>query len=56
MMMLAHPDVSEILFTYWVFTKQKTIQFQKIEHTVTREEARRFVKEKMYDYLEKLNN
>lgn len=56
MMMLAHPDVSEILFTYWVFTKQKTIQFQQIEHRVTREEARRFVKEKMYDYLEKLNN
>jgi hypothetical protein len=56
MMMLANPDCDEISFNYWVFTKQKTIQFQKIERTVTREEALRFVKDKMYDYLEKLNN
>ena len=56
MMMLANPGCSEVAFYYWVFTKQKTIQFQRIEHIVTKEEALRFVKDKMYDYLEKLNN
>lgn len=56
MMMLANPDCNEVAFNYWVLTKQKTIQFQQIEHIVTREECERFVKEKMYDYLEKLNN
>ena len=56
MMMLANLDCNEVAFNYWVFTKQKTIQFQQIEHIVTREECERFVKEKMYSYLEKLNN
>jgi len=56
MMMLANPGCNEVAFYYWVFTKQKTIQFQQIEHIVTKEEALRFVKDKMYDYLEKLNN
>lgn len=55
MMMLAHPETNEIWFNYWVFTKQKTIQFQQIEHIVSRDEATRFVKDKMYDYLEKLS-
>ena len=55
MMMLAHPETDEIGFNYWVFTKQKTIQLQKIEKILNREECERFVKEKMYDYLEKLS-
>jgi len=51
MQMLAHPETNEMSFNYWVFTKQKKIQFQRIEHIVTREECERFVKEKIYEYL-----
>lgn len=54
MQMLAHPDVNEMAFNYWIFTKQKTIQFQQMEHIVTRKECERFVKEKIYEYLKLL--
>ena len=54
MQMLAHPDVNEMAFNYWIFTKQKTIQFQQMEHIVTRGECERFVKEKIYEYLKLL--
>lgn len=53
-MMLAHPETNEIAFNYWVYTKQKTIQLQQIEHILTRDECEKFVREKMYQYLEKL--
>lgn len=54
MMFLAHPEISEIMFTYWVFSKQRTIQFQRLEHYITREEAEKFVKEKIFEYLKML--
>ena len=54
MQMLAHPEVNEMWFNYRVFTKQKTIQLQKLEKIVTREECEQFVKEKLYEYLKRL--
>lgn len=48
---LQHPEIDAISFSYLVFTKQKTIQHQNITHVITREEAEKFVKEKLYDYL-----
>lgn len=56
MQMLIHPEVNEIAFNYRIFTLQKTIQFQQIEHIVTREEAFKFVKKTMYEYLSKLKS
>lgn len=54
MMMLANPDVDEIAFNYRIFSKQKTIQFQRVEHILSREECEKFVKEKLFEYLKRL--
>lgn len=51
MQFLQNPDLEEIPFSYLVVTKQATPQLQDITHIITREEAEKFVKDKLYDYL-----